>query len=425
MVASYRFAAYKHQLVIHDNRLITRKFIVLKKDNIIVSFTTFQNHIRSSTIYSKSISDDGNNRFNFVVIFMNYVFIDNYSKYRIDSLMEVSLEIVQDFFYWYGVSSKDDLNKHGKATVDRCSRAILDFLISYIKKNQKQSKLKLSDLVTEVTYQNRRGHIKRRLIPCVETYYSGKPRTIFRDMPNSVFNIFLSYAMTDYKDIYFLIALCAYAGLRPSEACNVRQVISPIGPGLIIKKINGKIERITIDLTEEKNLRSDLVSVGKIKKERKQRVYPKFLRAFEFAYQTHLEYLQTRKFEADYCPMCVNSHGKAITYELFRQRFRLMTKELIPLMFTSSDPEVVEYAYELQEHNISPHIFRHWFSVKLVLYGEDIAGLQFWRGDKSPESALTYLQNKGELQKQLAMVSNEIFDYLNYESIQLINKVQK
>ena len=123
--------------------------------------------------------------------------------------------------------------------------------------------------------------------------------------------------------------------------------------------------------------------------------------------------------------MCVNSQGKAITYELFRQRFRLMTKELIPLMFTSSDPEVVEYAYELQEHNISPHIFRHWFSVKLVLYGEDIAGLQFWRGDKSPESALTYFQNKGELQKQLAMVSNEIFDYLNYESIQLINKVQK
>lgn len=421
-LSNYKFAVYNHQLVIHDNHLIKRKFIVLKQNNNIVTFTTFHKHIHSSSVFSKTISDDGNNRFTFVAVFLNFIFIENYNKYKIETVSELTIQTIQDFFIWYGINSKDNLHKRTKATVDRCAISIFDFLVSYINANKDICTLKPSDLVKEITYQTKRGFTKKRLVPCIEIFYSGKPRTIFRDMPNSVFDIFISYAMTYHKDIFFLIVLCAFAGLRPSEACNVRQEISPLGPGLIVKKINGKTERITIDLTEEKNLRTDLISVGKIKKERRQGVYPKFLKAFEEAYQKHKEYLMTCKFETAYCPMVVNKKGIAFTYELFRQRFRIMTKELIPIMFNSNDPEVVEYAYELQEHNISPHIFRHWFSVKLVLYGEDIAGLQFWRGDKSPESALTYLQNKGELQKQLVMLNDEVFDYLNYKAALAIGK---
>lgn len=73
--------------------------------------------------------------------------------------------------------------------------------------------------------------------------------------------------------------------------------------------------------------------------------------------------------------------------------------------------KVVNYGHLLQENNISPHIFRHWFSVKLTLYGEDAAGLMNWRGDKSPESALTYLMDKSELEKEYEIVSDEIFNY--------------
>lgn len=73
---------------------------------------------------------------------------------------------------------------------------------------------------------------------------------------------------------------------------------------------------------------------------------------------------------------------------------------------------MVEYAHDLQVVNISPHIFRHWFSVKLTLYGETVAGLQNWRGDKNPNSALTYLQNRGELEKQHQIVNDEIFEFM-------------
>jgi hypothetical protein len=45
----------------------------------------------------------------------------------------------------------------------------------------------------------------------------------------------------------------------------------------------------------------------------------------------------------------------------------------------------------------------------------------YWRGDKSPESALVYLQNKGDLVKQYAKVNNEIFDYSMWKVSKLKN----
>jgi len=61
----------------------------------------------------------------------------------------------------------------------------------------------------------------------------------------------------------------------------------------------------------------------------------------------------------------------------------------------------------LYENNLGPHSLRHWFSVQLALRGEDVAQLQFWRGDKDPQSAFLYLQNKGDLMRELSK-SNEM-----------------
>ena len=40
--------------------------------------------------------------------------------------------------------------------------------------------------------------------------------------------------------------------------------------------------------------------------------------------------------------------------------------------------------------------------------------LMSWRGDKSPESALTYLNDKGELMKKYKRVQGETFNYLSW-----------
>lgn len=412
----YKFALYKHRLVIGTDRLITRQFIVIKdSNNNIIAFTKLHKYIHSTNKWgAKSISDDGNNRFQFVVQFLNFIFFNTSHKYRIDNISQITLPMLQDFFRDYGIS--DEINSRTKRTVDRCSISIIDFMLNYIDRYADKCVLKKSDFVKPESYRTKRGMIKTRYVPNFQIYHTGETKTIFRDMPNTVFNIFLSYAATYYKDIFFLIVLSAFAGLRPSEACNIRQEISPLGTGIYVRKINGKTKKITLDITNELNLRSDLKPVGTIKKERMQGVYPNFINAFEYCYNLHKDYLASKKYEKEYCPMSINSRGMAMTYYNYYIKFRQMTREIIPLLFESDNPEVIEYAHDLGIHNISPHIFRHWFSVRLTLYGEDVAGLQYWRGDKSPESALTYLQNKGELEKQLRKVNNEIFDFMLYQS---------
>lgn len=49
----------------------------------------------------------------------------------------------------------------------------------------------------------------------------------------------------------------------------------------------------------------------------------------------------------------------------------------------------------------------------------------YWRGDKSPESALTYLQNKSELEKQYKKINNEVFDYRYWQAEKYFGDTEK
>ena len=111
-----------------------------------------------------------------------------------------------------------------------------------------------------------------------------------------------------------------------------------------------------VDVTQEIRIRDDDVEVGMIKKERRQGVYPAFLEAFCKAYELHREFLS---------------------------------------------PELRLYGQLLYENQLGTHALRHWFTVQLVLRGEDIGSIQYWRGDSSPESSFLYLQNKGDLTREL------------------------
>ena len=140
-------------------------------------------------------------------------------------------------------------------------------------------------------------------------------------------------------------------------------------------------------------------------------MYPAFIEAFMSCYEMYMSYIDGSPYEAEYGALTNTSIGKAYTYQAYYKEFRNVVRACIPVMLEDDDPKTVNYGHLLQENNISPHILRHWFSVKLTLYGEDVAGLMNWRGDKSPESALTYLMNKSELEKQYELVSDEVFNY--------------
>jgi integrase len=395
-----------------NNQLICRKFIVLRdSQKHIVAWTDFHKYIRTGkkkTVHK--ITEDGNKRFEFVKKFLNYVFFD---KYNIVKLTNTKIEMVKEFLndYGKGILPDDEGAIRNESTVNICVRTILDFLECVYETNKKSCSFVPDDIYKTVEVRNKRGKLIKKKIPTFEVYYIPNDDEIFRDIPESVFSIIFEHIMSKHKDILMLVALSAFAGLRPSESCNVRRNNSALGKGILFEIVDEEVIDVIIDLKKELNLRSDLKRVGSIKKERIQRVYPAFINAFYECYKVYLEYIEGKKYEADYGALSVNMQGKAVTYANYYGKFTKIVAEIIPILLSSDQAEVINYGHLLQEHNISPHVFRHWFSVQLTLFGEDLSGLMYWRGDTSSESALTYLQEKSDLEKQYRKVNNEMFGY--------------
>ena len=90
----------------------------------------------------------------------------------------------------------------------------------------------------------------------------------------------------------------------------------------------------------------------------------------------------------------------------------MCSSDLRPVLADSADPELRIYAPLLCENELGTHALRHWYTVQLVLRGEDIANVKFWRGDKSPESAFEYLQDKGDLTRELRESAGRLLDVL-------------
>ena len=419
---SCHFGVYEHSLVIEDDCLITRKFIVLKNSqNQIIAFSNFHKYIKEGKYKSAlSISSDGNKRSYYVCKFLNYLFFE---KKYVACLNDIESYMVQEFLTTYGMSrlSGDEGLQRSKISVEKCIISILDFLQIFVEQNP-TCHLNISELYQFVKVRNKYGKIVNKKIPKFQVNYKTEPKEIFRDIPNVVFEILINRIMIEAPDLLMLVALSSFGGLRPSEACNVRRTDSPLGPGLRFSLFNNVIQEINIDLKSERNLRSDLVPVGKIKKERIQRIYPAFLPLFYDCYNTYMKNIENRKFEAEYGPLTFNRDGKAMTYATYYSRFQKFIRNTVPDLLQNENPEVAAYGHMLLEHKISPHIFRHWFSVQLVLYGEDQAGLMYWRGDTSLESSLRYLQWKGELAKKYKKINDRLYDFEKWRAAKIYDR---
>lgn len=411
-----RFYVYKHVFVLHDDRKITRFFITLRdNEKHILTFTNFHKFINvGKNKQSVRATSSGEFKFYALCSFLNYVFFE--SKYNPTCLNDITTDMISEYLNDYGLARLNENDKiRSQNTVDRTISALIDFFenyLNYTSRNMISTKLKKSDLYKKVKrFSKKQKKYIDTMIPAFKVSVIPKEKTIFRDIFEGAFEILMNTAITEFPDILMLIALSAFAGLRPSEACNVFRPDSPLGEGIRFIEYNGKVDDIIIDLSHERNLRSDFKSVGDIKKERMQRVYPAFIGAFMRCYNFYMSYMDGAKFEADYAPLTVNKQGKAMTYISYYDRFKHLVESARNKMLLSEDPKVVAYGKHLFTTNLGPHIFRHWFSVKLTLFGEDVAGLMYWRGDSSPQSALTYIGNKSELVKQLEDVSSKLYDF--------------
>lgn len=413
--SKYRYAVYKHKLITNDGMTYVRSFIVIKNQyDVIIRFTKLHNFtgVYDNKVF-RPLASDANARMHYICKMLNYILIENYKVYHIDHIFKITKEMLTSFFMDYALEKKPNGEYRSCESIENCVYSVTNFFNRLIYKYGGFVTLKKSDLFIEKEVYGRNGRLTRKRIPDFQIRGVSEERKIFRDLPTKVFRILMNLAVRYTPEISFAMGLQAFAGLRPGEVCNVRQEVSPKGSGIIFTYLDGKIVRADIDLTHEYAMRSDGIQCGKIKKERTQSVYPPFLEAFQTLYEYHKIFLASQNFEKDYCPMFVNARGMAMTYDHYRKKFQnLVEMRLRPVLLEHSDPECRIYGQLLCENRLGPHALRHWFSVQLALRGENVAQLQFWRGDKRPESAFDYLQNKGDLIRELANANDLLAEIL-------------
>ena len=406
-----RFSVYNHKLVLSDGTLIERKFIVIRDElNLVSKWTDFHKYIVSGHKVRK-LESENSNKFNNIVQLLNYAFFD---EYHIKRLTDLNIEIVKSFLIDYGLCKlkNDNEDTHrSKQTVEKCVYAVSSFIEELCKDNP-EAKIKPTQLYKKVQkFSRQRKRYIETKEPVFEIYYRETNRQIFRDIPEEAFQIIFNRIYESHPRILMLAALGAFAGLRPSEACCVRREDSKLGSGIRFEKIDGEVVNIYIDLTKEFNLRSDFIKVGGIKKERVAQVYPRFIPAFLKCYKRYMKFIEGKPYEAQYGPLTINKRGKAMIYKTYFDEFKTVVKECIPELLQSNIPKAVIYGQLLLENELGTHIWRHFFSCKLVLYGESLNSLQYWRGDKDVQSSLNYINNKSDIAENLHSVMDSIFDF--------------
>ena len=411
----YRYSLYNHKLITVNGEVYTRPFIVIKNQyDIIVRFTSLHNYagVFENKVFVP-ITSDTEAKLRYICMMLNYMLIQNYTEFRIDHIFNISREMLERFFRDYATERLPNGEFRGEQSVEKCVYAVTAFFRKLSRRFGGHVLLDETDLTLGKTVYNKYGKPNKKRVPAFQVRGIPKRSEVFRELPTKAFKILLPLAFRYTPDIAFAVCLQAFAGLRAGEVCNVRQESSPMGRGLIFTRIEGQITKIEIDLFRELPMRSDGVVCGKIKKERIQCVYLPFIEAFAAAYEHHKKFLAAHNFERDYRPMFINNKGLAMTYDDYARRFKsLVDNHFRAVLLECDDPELRIYGQLLYENRLTPHALRHWFSVQLVLRGEDIAQIQFWRGDKNPESAFAYLQDKGDLARELESANEYLAEIL-------------
>lgn len=314
---------------------------------------------------------------------------------------DISKEMVEMFFDYYRDKPVKGNTEHfvGSATLALCVKTVVYFLGNLYKDH-------IVSIDPESIMEAR--HFKSQYHHKEELKYTPKyqkaarqsePSSRLKNMPIEAVDMLIALADIYYPMISFAFTLQKKGGFRESEVMNIRQIGSPVSErnGIQYVMTGSKLSYFGVDLTREFVLRSDNVNVGLIKRIANDYspIYPKNLEQVWNAYQKHLTLLECTRYEKEYAPMFVNSRGLAMTKQNYRYCFdQLVKKYLQPELLKSHDPRLVSFGQLLLDHSIGPHVFRHFFTVQLVLDGADVATVMWYRGDRNPSSALAYLQGK-------------------------------
>lgn len=393
------FAVYEHRVMTQQKILTPYRAIVLRDNQGYVhAFTGLELFTCPYTGRKPSLDYRAKNQLIYICQALNYM-LDNGMR----KITEITVDLIGSYFRDYIQTPKAEGTQlyRSKQSVDKCQVYVSHFFANLTTVLPMQ--YDAEDLLDK-QYSRRNSHARREDMRYVPKF-RGKPLaahrpTILRDMPEQAAWRLVELAKIYDPMIAFGITCQLLAGLRAGEVVNLRQPLSPASntPSINVEKRGTTINKIKIDLTKELLLRKDGCSVGRIKKERTQDVFYDFVADFYRHYQDHLEYIKDKPCDTEYMPLFTVSTGQAMTVKTYTNRVKkLIRNYLLGDLLRSGDESCVIFANRFREHDFGPHVFRHIFTCKLLLAGLERDEIMYYRGDKSPESATVYLQNKEAL----------------------------
>ena len=414
---NYHFAVYELPITNNADTLATERFIVIKNQyGDVIRFTGLEKYSNPFTGRKQRRRTRSKQELYYTCGALNGILFGGNPANNARSIARVTKEMIFNYFDHYRTTPMENGDFVGQQSLDKCVRVVTCFFANAALASGAISAIEPTELFLE-TYEKANKDSKKVVMKYIPIYQEKTIQVaaepIFRDIPIDAMGMLLDVCKMHSPDIYFAVVAQCTSGIRPGETMNMRREDSPSGRGISVTMYGSTIRKIEIDLRQEVQLRSDGVIVGRIKCERKQLVYPVFIPIFYEAYQHHLHYLHGRKYEADFAPMFINRSGKAMTYKSYVQKFQSFVHDYLrPRLLESDQPELQVFAQRLLTEKLSPHSLRHFFTVMLVLLDEDVAQIQSYRGDSSPESALLYLKNKGALIKEASTAHTELIESL-------------
>lgn len=410
------FSVHEHKLIDEQNHLTTYRAIVLKNmSGLVERYTGLELLACEYTGRVPRANARRKSELMYISNALNFIFDNN----DILCVTDITIDMILGYIRAYVKTPKAEGTQlyRSKQSVKKCTYCVCHFFANLT--TVCDMKYTPEDLLQEqFSKRNTKTHrIDRTYVPILKVQAeNGRKQKLLRDIPEKAAWRLVELALAHDPMIAFAIVCQILAGLRASEAMNLRQETSPLSntPGITVRKIGSAATGIELDLTQEFVLRSDLVSVGGIKKERTVDIYKEFQEIFLYYYNIHLRILQKHKIEADFMPMFVNNRGKAMTYATYAQRVGdLVEKYLVDELLQTDDVHCLAFAQQFATHSFGPHAFRHLFTCKLLLEGLDRDNIMYYRGDTSPESATVYLQNKAALLDPLHSMHEQALDALS------------
>jgi len=420
-----KFAPYRYAWMEEDGTKNEWCLISIQLNKMILRLTDFHKNVGAAkTKHAHALDNDSVRR---VCNFLSYVLFKHHEKYKIYRITDITFQSAVEYMNDYHETKNFMGNYPSRQAVEKERNAICHFLRNLGNKRVDYKEHYYAKPVLAKESDNTKSSADKKKDKIVWEYeiqatYLGKGHyNLIRDIPQKAINIILKAIRREAPGLLFAVLLQLCAGLREGEVVNVRRADSIYYGGIRYSKEMGKFTSFELDLTKEYLLRSDSKTTGKIKRERKQAVYTIFLGVIQDAYEEHLKLVDANDLESE-APMFINDYRSSVTGKkmaISKQSYcnkisNIISKTVIPELLKSDDSELKTFGLLLNENSWGLHAFRHWFSVQLVLNGEDLCGIATWRGDTSLKSAFTYLQNKGALMKVFKkandLVANKIID---------------